>query len=119
MVMAKAGKVLPLPSPGLDTARPYSDITPRPKAKLDPEWGEYWSDFTSGSGTNSLTFAYTVSMGNRDLKPELSAARSVAVLANSLGPSGGAIRYVSSGDPAYLVHTGLDHDANHQVDWRR
>ena len=97
-------------------------VTGKPGLRLDlnPEGGgERWARYESGSGTNSLIFAHTVSKGNLNLKPDLSTAEGVAVIVNSLGPSGGEIRYVSSGEPAYLAHTGLDHNANHKVDWRR
>ena len=45
--------------------------------------------------------------------------RGIAVLANSLWLTGGAIRYASSGDPIHLAHTGLGHNPSHKVDWRR
>ena len=88
----------------------------------DERWARYedkrWARYESGSGTNSLTFAYTVSKGNLRNKPDISTEEGIEVIANSLRPSGGALRYASSGDPAYLAHTGLDHNANHKVDWR-
>ena len=89
-------------------------VTGKPalKIKMDPDYGEKWARYESGSGTTALTFAYTV------VEPNTS-PQGVAVLANTLELKYGAIRYVSSGDPAYLAHGGLDHDASHQVDWRR
>ena len=98
------------------------EVTGRPGLQLDLNpagGGERWARYESGSGTSGLTFAHTVAKGNLLKKADLSTAEGVAVIANSLGPSGGDIRYVSSEDPAYLAHTGLDHAANHQVDWQR
>ena len=43
----------------------------------------------------------------------------IAVLATTLELKYGALRYKSSGEPAYLEHAELDHDPNHKVDWRR
>ena len=97
------------------------EVTGKPGLKLDLDpanGGDRWARYESGSGTNSLVFAYTVSKGNGDTKPDVSAG-GVAVIANSLGPSGGVVRYESSGDPAYLAHAGVDHDPNHKVNWRR
>ena len=82
------------------------------KIKMDPDYGEKWARYEGGSGTNSLTFAYTV------VEPNLS-PQGIAVLANTLELIYGAVRYASSGDPAYLAHTGLGHDPAHKVDWRR
>ena len=79
---------------------------------MDPDYGENWARYESGSGTSGLTFAYTV------VEPNTS-SQGIAVLANTLELKHGALRYVSSGDAAYLAHTGLDHNANHKVDWRR
>ena len=97
------------------------EVTGKPglQIDLDPaDGGERWAGYESGSGTNSLTFAYRVFNGNLRKEPDLSKG-GVAVIANSLGPSSGMIRYASSGDPAYLAHTGLGHDPAHKVDWRR
>ena len=82
---------------------------PRLKIKMDPGWGEKWARYESGTGTKILTFAYTV------VEPNTS-PRGIAVLANSLRLTGGAIRYAWSGDPTHLAHTGLPHDPNHKVD---
>ena len=96
------------------------EVTGRPgvKFRMGPDLGEKWARYESGSGTAELTFTYTVAKGNLVIEPDLS-TRGIAVLANTLHPSGGSIRYASSGTPAYLAHTGLDHDRNHKVDWRR
>ena len=85
---------------------------PRLKLQLDPDKDEKWADYESGSGTASLTFAYRV------VEPDIS-TQGIAVLANTLELKYGALRYASSGEPAYLAHTGLDHDPNHKVDWQR
>ena len=87
------------------------DVTgsPRIKIKMDPGWGEFWADYESGSGTNALTFAYTVAEPN-------TAPTGIAVLANTLQLNGGTIQ--SGGADADLAHTGLGHDSNHKVDWK-
>jgi len=92
---------------------------PRLKIVLDStHWNEKWLRYESGSGTASLTFIRkVVETTQPDLRDITTAG--IAVLANSLEPNGGGIRYVSSGAPAYLAHGGLDHDANHKVDWRQ
>ena len=85
---------------------------PRLKIKMGPGYGEKWADYESGSGTDTLTFAYTV------VEPNTSPT-GIAVLANTLGLRYGTIRYASSGDTAYLAHAGLAHDPAHKVDWQR
>ena len=86
--------------------------TPRLKIDMDPaDWGEKWANYESGSGTADLTFAHEV------VEPNLS-TQGIAVLENTLELNGGEIRSTSSGDAADLAHEGLDHDANHKVDWR-
>ena len=89
------------------------DVTgaPRLKIKLDPNRGEFWANYESGTGTNSLTFAYTVTEPN-------TSRRGIAVLAQSLELNGGAIRSAATQAEAHLWHAGLDHDPNHQVDWQ-
>ena len=87
--------------------------TPRLKIDMDPaDWGEKWAGYDSGSGTASLTFTHEV------VEPNLS-TQGIAVLANSLELNGGSIRSASSQTDAALSHTGLAHDAEHKVDWRR
>ena len=84
--------------------------TPRLKIDMDPaEWGEKWASYASGSGTATLTFTHTV------VEPNIS-TQGIAVLADTLELNGGTIR--SDGEDAGLSHTGLNHDANHKVDWR-
>ena len=85
--------------------------SPRLTIDMDPAyWGEHQAVYESGSGTSSLTFAYTV------VQPNLS-TQGVAVLANTLAANGGTIRS-ASGTDADLSHAGLGHDAAHKVDWR-
>ena len=90
------------------------DVTgaPRLKIKMDPQWGEKWADYESGSGTNRLTFAYTV------VEPNTS-PRGIAVLTHSLQLNGGAIKSANTLIGTYLAHWGLGHDGDHRVDWRR
>ena len=89
-----------------------TDGTPRLKIKMDPQWGEKWADYASGSGTNRLTFAYTVVEPNHS-------PRGIAVPAHSLDLNGGTIRSASATPKdAHPWYAGLDHDASHKVDWR-
>ncbi len=84
--------------------------TPRLKIDMDPaHWGEKWAAYESGSGTRTLIFAHTV------VEPNYS-TQGIAVLANSLALNGGTIR--AGGADANLAHDGLDHDANHKVNWQ-
>ena len=89
--------------------------TPRLKIDLDPATGgEQWVNYTSGSGTKMLEFAYTV------VEPNVS-TQGIAVLQNMLELNGGAIRSASATteENANLAHAGLNHNANHLVDWQR
>ena len=90
------------------------DVTgaPRLKIKLDPNYGEKWANYAGGSGTASLTFTYTVA--ERDFSNA-----GIAVLGDSLDLNGGAIRLAAKQKDARLRYSGLDHDPNHKVDWRR
>ena len=85
---------------------------PRLKIKMDPNWGEKWAVYVSGSGTNTLTVAYTVVEPNNS-------PQGIAVLQHSLELNGGQIRTVASGEDAHLGHLGLDHNPNHKVGWVR
>ncbi len=90
------------------------DVTGTPQLKIDMDpaaWGEKVVDYTSGSGTASLTFEHEV------VQPNYS-TRGIAVLANSLALDGGSIRSASSQADADLSHDGLAHDANHKVNWQ-
>ena len=85
--------------------------TPRLKIKMDPSWGEFWSNYESGTGTATLTFAYTVAEPN-------TSPQGIAVLAQTLELNGGGIQSAGTSLAAYLAHAGRAHDPNHQVDWR-
>ena len=85
--------------------------TPRLKIKMNLGWGEKWAAYEGGSGTNALTFVYTVVKAN-------ATPHGIAVLANTLEANGGTIRSAATGDDALLGHAGLDHDPAHKVDWR-
>ena len=86
---------------------------PRLKIKMDPRWGEFWANYDRGSGTDTLTFVYTVSEPN-------TSPQGIAVLANTLEFNGGKIRLMSDRTVnARLGHAGLAHDASHKVDWRQ
>ncbi len=82
--------------------------TPRLKIKMDPNFGEFWANYESGSGAKVLTFAYTV------VSPNVS-PNGVAVLENTLELNGGTIKDADSVD-ANLAHDGLVHNASHKVD---
>ena len=83
--------------------------TPRLKIKMDPGYGEKWANYASGSGTNTLVFAYTVVDPNRS-------TQGVAVLGNTLELNGGTIRSTATTPVnAHLRYEGLDHDPNHKV----
>ena len=86
--------------------------TPRLKINMDPNWGEFWANYESGSGTTELTFAYQVAEPNTSPK-------GIAVLERQVDLNGGAIRSMSTSTDAHLWHEGLDHDPNHKVDWQR
>ena len=91
----------------VDTA----DGTPRLKLDLggDDGAGERWAAYEDGSGTDTLTFAWTAAA------PDESAA-GVAVLADTLELNGGTIASVATQADAALGHPGLDPDPAHKVD---
>ena len=86
--------------------------TPRLRIKLAPTYGKRWADYSGGSGTATLTFGYTVAQPDRS-------TRGVAVLRDRLELNGGTVRSTATQKDAHLWHPGLDHDANHMVDWHR
>ena len=85
--------------------------TPRLKLELggDDGAGERWAAYESGSGTETLTFAWTAAA------PDVSAG-GIAVLADKLELNGGTIASVATQSAAALGHAGLAHDAAHKVD---
>ena len=90
-----------------------TDGAPRLRIKLDPAYGEKWADYSGGSGTATLTFAYTVAEPDRS-------TRGVAVLRDTLDLNGGVIQSVTTPQKdAHQWYPGRDHDAGHMVDWRR
>ncbi len=82
--------------------------TPRLKIKMDPNFGEFWANYETGSGSTELFFAYTVVEPNKS-------PNGIAVLENTLELNGGTIRAGTAN--ATLAHAGLAHDAGHKVDW--
>ncbi len=84
--------------------------TPRLKIKMDPNFGEIWAIYESGSGSANLVFAHTVIEPNRS-------PTGIAVLENTLALNGGTIRAGTTN--AALGHSGLAHDAGHKVDSER
>ncbi len=85
--------------------------TPRLKLDLGGEGGagERWAAYEGGSGTETLTFAWTA------VAPDESAA-GIAVLADTLALDGGTIRSAATQTDAALGHAGIAHDAGHRVD---
>ncbi len=85
--------------------------TPRLKIKMDPNYGEKWATYESGSGTTSLTFTHEVVQPNESTE-------GIAVLEDTLELNGGTIKSTTTEADADLAHAGLTHDANHKVDWQ-
>ena len=86
------------------------DVTGAPRLKIALT-GERWAAYEGGSGTDSLTFAYTVA------EYDSTGGLGTAVLANTLELNGGTIRSAATGTDADLSHDGLDEDRAHQVYW--
>ena len=84
-----------------------------PRLKLDlggaDGAGERWAAYEDGSGTETLTFAWTAAA------PDESAA-GVAVLADTLELNGGTIRSAATQADVALGHPGRDADPAHRVD---
>ena len=84
-----------------------------PRLKLDlgggDGAGERWAAWEGGSGTDTLTFAWTAAAPDE-------AADGIAVLADTLETGGGTIRSVATQADAALGHAGLAHDPAHKVD---
>ncbi len=91
-------------------------VTGTPRVKLDfssSDGDEQWAEYTGGSGTTRLEFAYAVAQDD-------SSSAGVAVLANTLALNGGTIESTSdAGEDATLAHGGLAHNRNHKVDGGR
>ena len=73
--------------------------------------GGRWAIYKSGSGTDSLTFAYSVWW-------PLYSTRGIAVEWNSLTLDGGAIKSAATGADAVLSLPRVEHDPNHKVNWQ-
>ena len=87
--------------------------TPRLKIGMPAHHEERWANYSSGSGTTTLTFAYSVADLDRS-------AQGIAVLRGGLDVNGGSVQSVSTPlKDARLWYGGLDHDPAHMVDWRR
>ena len=81
--------------------------TPRLKLRLGADDAtDRWADYESGSGTTTLTFAYTVAADDVS-------TQGVAVLKNSLALNGGVI--TDSGTEVALRHAGVASSAVHKV----
>ena len=88
-----------------------TDGTPRLKLDLggDGDVGERWASYEGGSGTDTLTFAWTAAAPDES-------AEGVAVLADTLELNDGAIKSVATQIDTALGHAGLAHDPAHKVD---
>ena len=88
-----------------------ADGTPRLKLDLGGDDGasERWAAYEDGSGTETLTFAWTVAAADES-------AAGVAVLADTLELNGGTIRSAATQADAALGHVGRDPDPAHKVD---
>lgn len=86
--------------------------TPQVSIDMDPaHWGTKSANYLRGSGSTELTFSHTV------VEPNIS-TQGVAEHGDTLELNGGSITSVSSGAAAAVSHAGLEHDANHKVNWR-
>ena len=82
---------------------------PRLKMRLDQHFNEFWAVYSSGHGTATLTFEYTV------VSPNVS-TQGIAVVVNTLELNGGTITAAGDGSAADLAHQGLAHNSGHLVD---
>ena len=80
------------------------------KFDRDPTYPKKAASYASGSGTDTLVFAFG------PLAPPNHSSHGVALLADTLALNGGAIRSVDSLQDAALAHAGLDHDPGHRID---
>ena len=80
------------------------------KFDRDPTYPKKAARYESGSGTDTLVFAFG------PVAPPNHSAHGVALLADTLALNGGAIRSVDSLQDAALAHPGLDHDPGHRID---
>ena len=80
------------------------------KFDRDPTYPKKTAPYESGSGTDTLVFAFG------PLAPPNHSSHGVALLADTLALNGGAVRSANSLQDAALAHTGLDHDAGHRID---
>ena len=85
--------------------------TPCLKIDMDPNYGEKWENYESGSGTADLVFSHKVVQPNES-------TQGIAVLEETLESNGGTIKSTTTEADADLAPGGLAHDANHKVDWQ-
>ncbi len=86
------------------------NVTGAPRLKIVMDGAdERWAAYEGGSGTDSLTFAYTVVAND--------SSSGTGVLANTLELNGGTIRSAATSTAADLSHDGLDRDSAHEVYW--
>ena len=85
--------------------------TPCLKMKMDPNYGEKWATYQSGSGTTILNFFHEVEQPNKS-------TQGIAVLEETLELNGGTIKSTATEADAELTLGELGHDPNHKVDWQ-
>jgi large repetitive protein len=83
-------------------------VTGAPQIALNIGGTTVLADFTGGSGTNTLSFSYTIAMGLSDLN-------GISIDANSLGLNGGTIKDLA-GNSAAITHTAVADNISYQVD---
>jgi len=93
--------------------------TPSVKLKFKPADTGVSAAYDSGTGTKTLTFAYTVLAADTSIIAQDNVS-GVAVVADSLQFNGGTIDdAVTNTSLPDLSHPGLGHDTNHKVDGSR
>ncbi|MGE4242410.1 Ig-like domain-containing protein [Ramlibacter sp.] len=85
-----------------------TNVTGTPQLALNVGADSRAASYTGGSGTTTLTFAYTVQAGDTD-------ANGIAIAANALALNAGALRD-ASGNDATLTHGAVTDDAAYKVD---
>ena len=84
------------------------EVSGSPRVALKVGGQTVQASYAGGSGTEQLSFTYTVAAGQND-------ADGIAIDANALSLNGGAIKDIA-GNVATLTHAGLADDAGYRVD---
>jgi hypothetical protein len=83
-------------------------VTGSPQIALNIGGTTVLADFTGGSGTNTLSFSYTIVLGLSDID-------GISIDANSLSLNGGTIKDLA-GNSAAITHTAVADDIDYPVD---